>query len=433
LIGTALLAALLQVAAAPSTQPGALRTPISAATAAQAEPGSNLRVYLLTMGPGDQVWEKFGHNAIWIHDGDAGTDIAYHWGLFDFADKEFVSRFIQGRMRYSMGAFDMEQTIDAYRQSNRTVWAQELNLSPSQRKKLAGFIAWNVRPENRYYSYDYFRDNCSTRVRDAIDMALGGVIQASSDTVMTATTYRFHTSRLTQDDWWVFTGTMMGLGEPVDRPLSAWEEMFLPVRMKDRLVSVTVPGASGREPLVLDERVLVESTRAPEESTVERGMLGYLAIAAAILAIGAGLVFLRRAGSGGGGAISLAALWSLVAGVAGSLLAFLWAFTNHLYSYRNENLFQLNPLSLVLVALLVRAFLRRHNPGATKRADAIRDALRFAIVIAGISVLGFILQALPGIDQVNGDVIVLAMPLHLGVVAALLAIRPEPDAAKASR
>ena len=28
--------------------------------------GSELTVYLLTMGPGDQVWEKFGHKSIWI-------------------------------------------------------------------------------------------------------------------------------------------------------------------------------------------------------------------------------------------------------------------------------------------------------------------------------------------------------------------------------
>lgn len=177
------------------------------------EPGSNLTVYLMTMGPGDQVWEKFGHNAIWIHDAAAGTDVAYHWGLFDFADKDFVPRFIQGRMRYSMGAFDMGQTVAAYQQTNRTVWAQELNLNPAQRQKLADFIAWNLLPENRYYNYDYYRDNCSTRVRDAIDNALGDAIERATEKSPSGTTYRFHTSRLTQDDLPVFTGTMMGLGE----------------------------------------------------------------------------------------------------------------------------------------------------------------------------------------------------------------------------
>src|SRR4051812_34673453 len=180
-----------------TTERGALSTQ-AAASPANA-PGSGLTIYLLTMGPGDQVWEKFGHNAIWIHDAANRTDIAYHWGLFDFADKEFVPRFILGRMRYSMGAFDFNETVNAYRQTNRMVWAQQLNLTPAQKQKLADFVAWNILPENRFYHYDYFRDNCSTRVRDALDGALGGVIRRATGDVKSHSTYRSHTARLTQD------------------------------------------------------------------------------------------------------------------------------------------------------------------------------------------------------------------------------------------
>ncbi|MEO5590468.1 MAG: DUF4105 domain-containing protein, partial [Gemmatimonadaceae bacterium] len=275
--------------AQPSAPEGRQLAPrAAAATSAESsrEPGSELTIYLLTMGPGDEVWEKFGHNAIWIHDETNRTDIAYHWGLFDFADKEFFPRFIQGRMRYSMGAFDLEQTIDAYRQANRTVWAQRLNLTSAQRSELAQFIAWNVRPENRYYRYDYFRDNCSTRVRDALDRALGGVIRKESATVPSRTSYRFHTERLTQDDWPVFTGTLMGLGEPVDEPISAYEEMFLPVRMMDRFRTLRVNSAGGMIPLVADERVVFQATRPAEASAVERGVSGYLVIAAVVLLLG---------------------------------------------------------------------------------------------------------------------------------------------------
>ena len=380
------------------------------------EPGSNLTVYLVTMGPGDQVWEKFGHNAIWIHDAAAGTDIAYHWGLFDFADKDFVPRFIQGRMRYSMGAFDMGQTVEAYRQTNRTVWAQELNLNPAQRQKLADFIAWNLLPENRYYSYDYYRDNCSTRVRDAIDNALGDAIERATKKTPSGTTYRFHTSRLTQDDFPVFTGTMMGLGEPVDRPISTWEEMFLPVRMKERLKDIRVQTASGSQPLVLGEQILFQATRPAEESTVNRGMSGYLLASACILVLGIVLWMLPVERGGKTAVVALATLWSLIAGIAGTLVAFLWGFTDHLYSYRNENLFQLNPVSLILMALLVRLLWKRRSANFER---ATKDAKRVALVVAAISVTGFVLQVLPGLDQVNGDVIALTLPLHLGVFAAL--------------
>jgi hypothetical protein len=382
------------------------------------------------MGPGDQVWEKFGHNAIWIHDAAAGTNIAYHWGLFDFADKDFVPRFIQGRMRYSMGAFDMEQTIDAYRQANRTVWAQQLNLTPAQRQRLAEFVAWNILPENRHYQYDYFRDNCSTRVRDALDRALGGIIESAAGGTSSGTTYRFHTARLTQDEWPVFTGTMVGLGQPVDRTISNWEEMFLPVRMKDRLRDIRVQTPAGSEPLVLDERVLFQATRPPEATTVDTGILPYGIVSGAILILGGFLLVLRRPRFGGAGAVTLAAAWNLVAGIAGVVVAFLWFFTDHLYSYRNENLLQLNPLSLILVAALARLAWKRWR-GTPERAEgARRTALVLAGVIASLAVIGFVAQPLPVLDQVNGIVIALALPLHLGVVALLLALNPRPSAGR---
>jgi hypothetical protein len=371
------------------------------------------------MGPGDQVWEKFGHDAIWIHDAENGTDIAYHWGLFDFADKDFVPRFIQGRMRYSMGAFDFNQTLYSYRMANRTVWAQQLNFTPAQRQRLADFIAWNIRPENRYYHYDYFRDNCATRVRDALDAALGGVIRAQTERLPTATTYRFHTSRLTQDSWPVFTGTMMGLGEPTDRRINAWEEMFLPVRMMKNLHSVRVKTANGTAPLVISDRVLFQATRPAEDVAVRRGMGGYLLIAVVILAIGIGLWYLGKNGSGAA-VLSLAALWSFVAGIAGTLLTGLWAFTDHLYSYRNENILQLNPLSLVVLVLMVRFIWQRRNG---RSGGSGRSVFIAALVVAALSVAGFVMQAFPKFNQVNADVIALAMPLHLGVVILLAYVR----------
>src|SRR5205823_7278461 len=128
-------------------------------------------------------------------------------------------------MLYWMGGFDLQSTIDQYREANRPVWAQELNLTPAQRSSLAQFIEWNERPENRFYHYDYYRDNCSTRVRDALDRVLGGAIKSQTSTLPTGATYRFHTQRLTANDPLIFTGLLVALGHYVDRPISAWEEM----------------------------------------------------------------------------------------------------------------------------------------------------------------------------------------------------------------
>ncbi|MEP6507269.1 MAG: DUF4105 domain-containing protein [Gemmatimonadales bacterium] len=398
-----------------------------AESAVAAEPGSELTVYLLTMGPGDQVWEKFGHNAIWIHDAANSTDIAYHWGVFAFGDKDFYPNFIRGKMRYLMGAFDFNETIDSYRQSNRTVWAQELNLTPAQRYSLAQFVAWNGRPENRYYRYDYYRDNCSTRVRDALDGALGGIIKQTFANVPTSTTYRFHTERLTQDDWPIFTGTMAGLGQPTDRPITAYEEMFLPVKLKDHLQAVSISSTGAPVPLVKSERVLVQATRAPEDIVVRRGMIGYLVISLVVLILLVGVFALQGSGKPTF-ALSLIAVWSLIAGLSGILLTGLWAFTDHVYSYRNENLFQLNPLSLVVLVLVVRLIASR--PVDASWVSTVTSARRWSSIVAALSVAGFLLQILPMFRQVNGDIIALVMPIHVGVAAVLVTLsrRVQSDA-----
>jgi hypothetical protein len=212
---------------------------------------------------------------------------------------------------------------------------------------------------------------------------------------------------------------MMGLGEPTDRDISVFEEMFLPVRMKTDLRKVKVNTSLGVQPLILDEKVLFQATRPAEEATVHRGILNYFLISLLVLAFGYFLWALGRRGLHTGFVLSLAALWSFVAGLAGTLLAGLWTLTDHLYSYRNENLFQLNPFSLVVCVLLIAFAIRmRRNPLSVPS----RWLLRWARIVAGLALLGFVAQVLPSLDQVNGDVIALTLPLHLGVLALLAAI-----------
>ena len=395
------------------------------AVAANAEPGANLTVHLLTMGHGDLVWEKFGHNAIWVRDASANVDVIYHWGLFDFADADFMSNFLKGDMRYSMGAFDLAGTIDAYRQANRTVWAQRLNLSPAERHRLNEFLMRNNLPENRKYSYDYYRDNCSTRVRDALDFALGGTIGRASKLRASGASYRFHTERLTQDDALVYIGTLAALGHPVDEPISKWEEMFLPVKLMEHLRSVAVTSSSGvPAPLVADERVLFQATRAPEESKVTRGPAGVIILVTFVLLVaGAMWTFSMRHGGFARPVLGLAAIWSVVAGVLGIVLAGLWMATNHVYSYRNENLLQATPLSLILAIMLVHLLWRtRASRAVADRTQPLATAAVISAIIAALSILGFAMQILPVFDQTNGSIIALAMPLHLGVAAVLAAL-----------
>src|ERR1700719_1852912 len=231
--------------------------PQAVVAAPPTEPGSNLTVYLLTFGWGDVSWERFGHNAIWIKDRARGTDMTYNWGMFDFNQPNFIWRFVTGDTRYWM--------VTYYKQNNRSILAQELNLTPAQRLKLQQFVQWNALPQNKFYRYDYYRDNCSTRLRDAIDHALSGQFQTSTVSRMTSGTYRWHTQRLMTGDIALYTGVTLALGHPADKPLSMWQEMFLPVRMANDLRTVNIADSIGTQvPLIRSEMGIFTAGRSPE-------------------------------------------------------------------------------------------------------------------------------------------------------------------------
>jgi hypothetical protein len=364
----------------------------------------------MTFGPGRQVWERFGHNAIWIHDPVHGTDEAYNYGLFDFEQENFVLRFVRGQMWYWMAGFPAERYVAQYERDNRSVWVQELELPPRAREELQRFLQWNAEPEHRFYHYDYYRDNCSTRVRDAIDRVLNGALREQTAALPSGTTYRFHTQRLTANDPLVFTGLLLALGEGVDRPISEWEEMFLPLKMREHVRHVTVPGPNGtRLPLVRSERTLFESSAPPPPESPPSWIPWYLALGAAIGAAAYLLAgHVRRSVAARFGFLVVVGGWGTVAGLAGLVLAGLWGLTDHAMAYCNENLLQVNPLALLLLPAAFSAV-----RGQT------RSAWWVAVVLVGLSLLGFILQALPGFDQVNGPVIALALTAQLGIAAAV--------------
>jgi hypothetical protein len=367
----------------------------------------------MTFGPGRLVWERFGHNAIWIHDPADPPDQAYNYGLFDFRQQNFLLRFIKGQMWYWMDGFPAEGYIRTYRRDNRSVYIQELNLSPAARLKLQRFLRWNQEPAHRFYHYDYYRDNCSTRVRDALDRVLGGAIRAQTGSVPAGTTYRFHTQRLTANDPLIFTGLLTALGQGVDRPISQWEEMFLPMEMREHLRGVSIPGADGRlVPLVASERTLFESTAIPPPPIPPRWLARYLVLGVLLGSAAAWLGGVARRERPARLAFGLVAGgWELLAGVAGVVLAGLWSFTDHVMAYRNENLFQMNPLALLLAVLL--PFALRGWPRVGRLAGGL------AVAVSALSILGLALKVLPGFDQANVQVIALALPVHLGVAAGL--------------
>jgi hypothetical protein len=386
---------------------------------ADAGDGAALTIYLLTIGQGDLVFQRFGHNALWIRDAARGTDVAYNWGMFDFDQPNFLGRFLTGDTRYWMEGFDALAMVRHYAEvEQRSVWAQELALTPMQRAALRDYVEWNAREENKFYRYDYYRDNCSTRVRDALDRALGGALRQALVGRPTGTSYRSHTRRLVAGDAPIYAGIQIALGRPADAPIDAWEEAFLPVRLMTYARELRVPGPDGAAiPLVRSERTLYTAPRAPERAAAPSYLVGALVVG---VAIGGVLAALGRvaAQGGAGGAPALALLggvWLLLTGVLGTALLLAGTVTRHVFMARNLNLLAVNPLALVALVLLLLA-LGTRRPAS--RARAARRAERAVGLVAALAAVGALLELTP-LGQRSGEVFALVLPTHLGLWWAL--------------
>jgi hypothetical protein len=384
-------------------------------------------IMLVTFGQGELVFERFGHNAIWVHEPIFGTDVMYDWGNFSFEQPGFLRRFLTGDTKYWMEAKDAGTMVDFYRRLGRTITLQRLNLTAEQKRRLRADLRRNALDENKFYRYDYFVDNCSTRLRDALDRTLGGALRAATDTIRTPFSYRRESVRLTDGDRLVQTGIDIALGRPADEPLTVWESFFIPMRLRDAVRGVTVPNGPGgaRVPLVVSERTIEPypgSPRVVELATAPRLVWRLLVVGLVLGALVAGIrvMAVSRRGAVWGLAVVTAA-WSLVCGLIGVVLVLAWTATRHVFWAWNENLFLLSPLSLLLVVLLPLAFLRRRS---TRAARAV------ALAVVALSVVGLVLALLPG-GQENRAIVALFLPVHLAIAWSVL--RPVLAAPRAAR
>ncbi len=386
------LGALAQVAPPVEALPPAA----TSATTAGAAP----RIGIMMMQPGEIFFERFGHDSVLVADPETGEAISYNFGFFDPTEPDFVARFVRGDMRYRLAAVPYADDLVLYRHEGRGVSVLWLDLDDAQAREIATALADNARPENAFYRYDYFRDNCSTRVRDAIDRALAGGLQKQVVGRSQGLSWRDEALRLASPAPWMWLGFDIGLGPAADQPMTMWEQAFVPRRLSDILVEAK--NSAGR-PLVRERQEILPHRIAPEpEGRARRWWLWAawgVAIAIAIAWLGR-----RDAGSRALGAALL--LFWLLAGFIGALLLFLWLGTAHVMAWANHNLFLLNPLAWLALPGAWR-MLRGRAPG--------RWAARVAQLIALCAVAGLLVRWVIAQPQANLHWIALLLPVYAAV------------------
>lgn len=380
------------------------------ATSARAEvfdaPAGDLEVSLITYGPGKIYWERFGHDSIRIRDRVSGESADFNYGVFDFEDRAFLWNFARGYMRYMIAIRPSDEDQQDYIESGRLVLEQRLALSDAQAERLRAFLLWNLRPENVGYNYDYLTDNCATRVRDALNSALGGALQAAFVTRPAPLTYRQQIDRLMSAQPGLMAGMDLGLGPFADHSLNEWQESFLPMVLAREIRSVTIPdGRGGVKPLVASEsqiapNVLKPPGALPPDLDVPLGIAGFtLAVAM--------LVSRRRIPAV---SAALCVAYLTFAGIAGTVLLALWTLTMHRAAWANANLLVFNPLDFALIGAAWRT---RYGMRCGQRA---RTLVAFQL---GAALLAVLLHFLGGTAQQNLPWLLFSIPVWLAITVRL--------------
>jgi len=216
-------------------------------------------LYLLTCGPGTETYSVYGHSALRIVIPSSGMDNVYNWGVFDFATPNFVWKFAKGRLDYSLGVYSYERFLRDYLMEQRWVVSQRLNLDSAAIALLFRLIEENLRPENISYRYDFYYDNCSTRIRDIIEKATGeNLLYPPDDPGIRPPTFRSLSGAYEKDYPWTKFGIDLLLGAPTDKKASFREKMFLPIELKDGLSNSLFRTGGKMVPLLSDPSLVVD-------------------------------------------------------------------------------------------------------------------------------------------------------------------------------
>lgn len=208
----------------------------------QSAPQPNrMRVSLITCGAGTQVWELFGHTSIRIVDSNRRTDIVYNYGMFDGFEEGFEVKFMRGKLRYYIGAYPYADFLPEYIATRRRVEEQVLDLSATEKQRCYELLEDNLLEINKYYQYDFFFDNCATRIRDIFKKAadssfrygntIAGIRRITYRQIMNQYLYADHATRF---------GINLLLGTPTDRVMSNEDIMFLPDFLRDGVAGASI-------------------------------------------------------------------------------------------------------------------------------------------------------------------------------------------------
>lgn len=312
---------------------------------------SAAEISLITCGPSqEELYSAFGHSAIRVYDPKQGIDYVFNYGVFDFDQPNFYLNFTRGNLLYKLSLGHFPSFRASYISDNRFLQEQVLNLDSAQKQEYFNFLLWNARPENADYLYDYFYDNCATRIRDGLQRVFGEEVVIDSNYVKSGKSIRALCDDYLGEQPWGDLGIDICLGLPMDKKASAWEYMFLPDYLAKAFATARIRHLPEGElkPLVKEYRDIYR----PQLDIQESEFFTPIISSALLLLVGLILTIVNYQNPH---KIRIfdAFLFSIL-GLVGVLLCVLWFFTNHKAAADNLNILILLPIHLLMVYSILR-------------------------------------------------------------------------------
>lgn len=321
--------------------------------------GPYAKISLITCGPSQaELYSAFGHSAVRVQDPSLRMDLVFNYGTFDFNQPNFYLNFARGHLLYQLSVSDFPRFLESYRSEGRFVHEQVLNLDSVERQAYFSFLRNNAQAGNRQYLYDYFFDNCATRIRNGLEQALGSEVQISFDE---ETHYQPSRSiRQLCDEYlgmqpWGDIGIDICLGLPMDQIADYRVEMYLPDLLEYAFADGTILSKGQERPLVRDYKVLLEQNDTIYFERYSKSIHPFY-VFGALLALIVLITILAY------NSISvLRFLDGLVFGISGFLglfLMILWFFTDHKAAAWNFNILLFLPSHLLMIGALFKGRLK---------------------------------------------------------------------------
>ncbi|HOU02130.1 MAG: DUF4105 domain-containing protein [Bacteroidales bacterium] len=308
---------------------------------------TDIKVYLITCGPGTETYSIYGHSALRIVVPESGSDIVYNWGVFDFNTPHFVWKFAKGRLYYMLAATTFERFQQEYFLEHRWMQVQEINLEPEEKIRLMQLIAENLQPENVEYLYDFFYDNCSTRIRDLLEKVLGKNLMYPPDDPKQVFSFRIMAGNYQRIYPWLNAGIDLILGTPCEKKAHFRDRMFLPIEMQKGLSESLLRRSGRMVPLLTNPETVLSFDESQKKNAFHKSPTFAFSLLLIAVVIFFALIKNKKA----------ARIADIIIFLFFSCLALFMLFSNFMTDHwqlkRNLNILWLSPFLLVCLAAVI--------------------------------------------------------------------------------